>query len=434
MTSFEGRDDVNDEEKRLRALRTYEIVDTIPEPAFDEIVALAAELCDVPIALMTLIDDKRQWFKSAIGTEERSTARELAFCAHTIEHDGVMVVSDATKDERFAGNPMVVGHPHVRFYAGVPIRTPAGLALGTLCVIGRTPRDLDEREHRVLETLGRQIEAQLELRLAVRELARREKEAVAQREATYSVQLEKNLLVALVVHDVKSPLTSIVHNAEFVADQLQTEDGQDAANGILASAQYLNDMVLNLLDVTRGESGEIVPNVEATDVAALFDQVKKAMTYRTLRSHQSLTVDSRCEHTVQLDPSLMRRVLENLVDNALKYGATHVRLEGRTLATDETALDVTDDGPGIPPEFHERIFEAYERVGRDPQASGVGSRGLGLAFCRLAVAAHGGTIDVVTNQPRGAIFRIRLPVAGALESAVRYRSTAKNDKTKRSAR
>ncbi|MEO8796419.1 MAG: ATP-binding protein [Polyangiaceae bacterium] len=428
-----GPDDSMNEQRRLGALRTYDILDTLPEAAFDEIVALAAELCDVPIALMTFIDDKRQWAKAAFGTDQRNMARELTFCAHTIQHDGVMVVPDATKDERFARNPLVVSHPGYRFYAGTTIRTRAGLALGTLCLLDRVPRELDDRARRVLETLGRQIEAQLELRLAVRELAKREKDAVARQEVTKAAQIEKSLLVALVVHDVKSPLTSIVHNAEFLAEQLQTEEEQDAANGILASAQYLNDMVLNLLDVTRGESGEMVPNIEATDVTALFERVRKAMTYRTLRSHQSLTVDVRCEQTVQLDPSLMRRVLENLVDNALKYGATHVRLEGRSLANDETALDVTDDGPGIPPEFHERIFEAYQRLEREPKAH-VGSRGLGLAFCRLAVVAHGGTIEVLANEPHGATFRVRLPRTGSLESAVRYRSSVKSEKLKRSAR
>lgn len=433
MTSIGGADERMNEELRLDALRTYEILDTPAEPAFDEIVALAAELCGVPIALLTFIDDKQQWVKAAVGTEERSLAREVAFCAHTIQHDAVMVVSDTTKDDRFANNPLVVGPPGYRFYAGTAIRTRAGLPLGTLCLLDRRPHDLDARARRVLETLGHQIEAQLELRLAVRELTRRERESVARQEVTHAEHVEKSLLVALVVHDVKSPLTSIIHNAEFLAEQLQTEEEQDAANGILASAQYLNDMVLNLLDVTRGESGEMVPNIEDTDVVALFERVRKAMTYRTLRSHQSLTVDVRCEHTVQLDPSLMRRVLENLVDNALKYGATNVRLEGRSLANDETALEVTDDGPGIPPEFHERIFEAYERLESEPKAA-VGSRGLGLAFCRLAVMAHGGTIEVLANEPRGAVFRVRLPKTGVLESAVRYRSSETGAKLKRSVR
>ena len=152
------------EAKRLAALREYRILDTAAEQTYDDITALAAYICEVPIAVISLVDESRQWFKSKHGLTEPETPRDVAFCAHAILHTEPTVVPDALKDTRFADSALVTGSPHIRFYAGFPLATPDGFALGMLCAIDRKPRRLSAEQHRAMQALARQVMALLELR------------------------------------------------------------------------------------------------------------------------------------------------------------------------------------------------------------------------------------------------------------------------------
>ncbi len=163
-----------EEKKRLESLTGLNILDTLPEREFDEITALASEICGSPIALISLIDGTRQWFKSKIGIDVSETPRELAFCAHAILQDEVFVVEDATLDSRFSGNPFVTGPAQVRFYAGVPILSPDGLPIGTMCVIDNKPRQLSASQEKSLQTLSNQITRLFKLRLQIEEIKKSE--------------------------------------------------------------------------------------------------------------------------------------------------------------------------------------------------------------------------------------------------------------------
>lgn len=160
----------NDETARLAALRQYRILDTEPERAFDDLALLASQICETPIALITLVDADRQWFKARTGLAETETPRAVSFCAHAIHQHELFVVPDARDDERFRDNPFVTGGLFVRFYAGAPLITPEGHALGTICVIDSVPRTLTPNQREALEALRRQVQAQLELRRNLHEL------------------------------------------------------------------------------------------------------------------------------------------------------------------------------------------------------------------------------------------------------------------------
>jgi PAS domain-containing protein len=184
------------EQERLDALRRYAILDTLPEAAFDRVAELAASICAAPIALVSLIDSERQWLKAKVGLTLSDTPRDVAFCAHAIVEQDLFVVPDASADERFAANPLVTAPPKIRFYAGAPLITPDGFAVGTLCVLDHVPRHLSDQQQQALRVLSSQVVAQLELRKTKDDLSRARTDATSAGEALRASEEFKSRLVA----------------------------------------------------------------------------------------------------------------------------------------------------------------------------------------------------------------------------------------------
>jgi GAF domain-containing protein len=210
-----------DEPERVAELHSYEILDTLPEDIFDHITVLASHICQTPIAMVTLVDSDRQWFKSKVGTSAAETSRDIAFCAHAIMQDDLFVVPDAAADKRFAQNPLVLSRPKIRFYAGAPLITPNKHALGTLCVIDRVPRQLTKEQREALRALSRAVMAQMESRREIKYLQRRLK-----RESSERIQLSRQLseakvrrrsqdeAIRRVSHDVRSTSKAILSTVD----------------------------------------------------------------------------------------------------------------------------------------------------------------------------------------------------------------------------
>ena len=230
-----------DETRRLEALRDYEVLDTPPEASFDDLTRLAAQICQTPIASISFITEKRQWFKSKVGIEANETPRDLTFCAHAILHeDQLLEVRDAQDDARFTDNPLVTGAPHIRFYAGAPLVTSQGDALGTLCVIDHVPRILNDQQRSALRTLSRQVVAQLELRRQAKALVgknaehkRAEDKLREQFVQLTQSEVEAKRLLAL-AEESRSALLSVL------------EDQQMAEAALRKNGSFIKDVINSL--------------------------------------------------------------------------------------------------------------------------------------------------------------------------------------------
>jgi signal transduction histidine kinase len=385
------------EAARLDVLREYDVLDTPPEAAFDDLARLAAQICGTPMAMVSLIDGDRQWFKAKVGTELTETARDVAFCAHAIMEPDLFVVPDAKADERFVDNPLVTTGPRVRFYAGAPLITPDGHALGTLCAVDQVPHQLSPEQQDALRALARQAMDQLRLRRNLKEL--QELEAL------------RDSLTHMIVHDLRTPLTSLLTGLQTLEqagelNELQTELLRISAQG----GQTLLGMINDLLDISKLEDGSLKLEYATLPVESIVQQALQQVAPLAAEKRIALRSDLEADR-VSADEEKLVRTLVNLLANAIKFtptGGTVSLSVGRCEPGKALRFRVTDTGEGIPAEAFDRIFEKFGQV-ESRQAGRKMSTGLGLTFCKMVVEAHGGRIWVESEIGTGSAFSFIIP-------------------------
>lgn len=416
--------DLLDEERRLAALAAYQVLDSEPEEAFDEIVRLAARITGAPIALVSLIDSDRQWFKACIGIDMRSTPRSASFCAHTIQGRDPLVIDDATSDPRFADNPMVTGAPFVRSYAGVPLVDRDGAALGTLGVVDMAPRRPTAAQLEVLVVLAHQVVAQLELRRANRSIAAQLREQEALRAAAEEANRSKDWFLAAVSHDLRTPLGAILGWTTLLRGRPDDAALHRRAVEIIdRQARTQLRLVDDLLDVTRIGADRLevdrVPFELSTVVEAALDTLRPTADARRVELTLELPGDPI---VVRGEAGRVEQVVWNLVANAIKFSPDGARVAVR-LERDGTLarLTVDDRGRGIAADLLPRIFEPFQQDG-DGESRRLGGLGLGLTIASRIVAALGGTIRAHSDgRDRGARFVVELPAFDAPPMSTRGR-------------
>ncbi|WP_157505588.1 GAF domain-containing hybrid sensor histidine kinase/response regulator [Geminicoccus roseus] len=413
-----------DEAQRLASLLACDILDTPADERFDSITRMAARLCDVPIVLVSLIDERRQWFKSAVGLESGGeTPREQAFCAYAILRPREpLVVEDATQDPRFADNPAVNGPFHLRFYAGMPLCDQEGRALGTLCIIDKRPRRISEDQLRYLTDLSACVASLIGLNrsvLALQESEARAKQHAAEleeaRRKAEEADRAKSMFLAAMSHEIRTPMTGVLGMADLLAEEPLTPKQLQYVGAIRTSGRHLLTVINDILDFSRIDAGGLTLEEIDFSLGEVLEQTRAILAPQAVDRGLRLTfdLDEHSPPVVQGDPTRLRQVLVNLAGNGLKFTSTGgVEVTVRCTQPDSEHVncrfEVRDTGIGIPEDRQGELFCAFTQADRSTTRR-FGGSGLGLAICRQLVEAMGGRIGLESKPGQGSVFWFDLP-------------------------
>ncbi|MFC4095518.1 GAF domain-containing sensor histidine kinase [Euzebyella saccharophila] len=433
-------EDHEKEEERLKLLDSYSILDTLPEEDYDNLTKLAAEICQTPISLITLLDDHRQWFKSHHGLNIRETPKDQAFCAHAIHtHEKIFTVKDSREDARFFDNPLVTGEPRVVFYAGVPLKNSSGLPLGTLCVIDHQPHELSQSQKEALNILADQVMNLLELRKNKLELENKNRDLknlsdelevkVEQRTQELALQnreLEKmnselQSFAYISSHDMQEPLRKI---QTFVSQILATESANLSEKGIYRfnrmqlAANRMQTLIQDLLSYSKAEKSNQI--FEETSFQEITEEIKDNLLEELEHKKATLTIKGNC--SAELIPSQFKQLFANLIVNSLKFAkkkvpsiisvdiATidHTQIKEFPLRKDTEYCRILfkDNGVGFDQKYAEQIFKIFHRLHNRKEYEGTG---IGLAIVKKIVQNHQGYITAKGQLGEGVTFKIVIP-------------------------
>ncbi|MBM9590787.1 response regulator [Leptospira sp. 201903075] len=401
------------ETARLSALKALEILDTPEEEMFDEITRLASMICNVPISLVSLIDETRQWFKSHHGLTARETPRSLAFCSHAILGDDLFVVPNAKEDIRFKNNPLVDEAPNVIFYAGIPLALDDQIKLGTLCVIDNKPRELNAEQLQMLRLLGKQTIRLLQMRKAAERL---EIEKLSAERATAA----KRDFIAAISHDIRNPLNSLLGMSEMIRETELNPTIISYVDHIRNAGEVILHLVNDTIELSRLEENASVLKNEWFDLHQCLHILDSFFTQETKRKKIEFKLNNEVNKNIFLhsDKRKIEKVFWNLTANAVKFtnkGSVNCSVYLETKANDEGILhiEVSDTGPGISPEVKDRLFQKYNQF--VPEGCGISGSGLGLSIVKLSLEEMSGEVEVESKLGEGSLFKVKIPVLWKLE-------------------
>ncbi len=403
------------EDQRIQALHSLEILDTPPEEKFDRITRIAQIIFEVPIALVSLVDENRQWFKSCAGLSVRETPRSMSFCAHAILNDNVLVIEDATKDSRFSDNPLVTGEPYIKFYAGKPIMGPDNQMLGTICIINRQPQKLSKADKTLLTDLGKWVETEFKTISLTRQLKengiklqnaernlREQNENLEEQIKEKTTQLIKNErfsaigeLSSRLAHDIRNPI-SVIKTAVILMKQTHRdldEKELKTLEMVDKAASKIKYLVENVLDFVRSQE----PKYAEVSLLEILQNARNSIP----DSKNIKFFFPKNDIKINCDPNQIEVVFENLMTNSVQAigvasGSVTVRFHEED---GEILISIQDSGEGIPEDKISRIFDPLFTTKEE-------GTGLGLASCKSIIESHKGTITVSTNPTT---FKINLP-------------------------
>lgn len=408
---------------RVAALRALGILDTPPEPNYDDLTRLAAQICQVPIALISLVDADRQWFKARVGLDPAETPRELSFCAHAIAEPqtDVFVVPDASADPRFAANALVTGAPHIRFYAGTPLVTHDGWALGTLCVIDRVPRQLTPDQLHALTTLRRHILDALELRriiarqntvIADLDETRRHLD-VARRTAEEATRAKAEFL-ATMSHEIRTPMNAVIGMTTLLRDTPLSPAQRDSVDVIQSSGEHLLTVINDILDFSKITSGKLTLESVPFSLPACVAAAVRLLVARATEKKVAIrsTLAPGTPETIVGDVTRLRQILVNLLSNAVKFtdrGAITVDVSARAQpdGSSELTFRVSDTGIGIPAARLPHLFQRFEQADSSTTRT-FGGSGLGLVISRHLAELQGGKLWAESTPGVGSVFHFTI--------------------------
>jgi signal transduction histidine kinase len=388
-----------DEKKRLEVLRGYDILDTEIEESFNDIVEIAALICDTPIALVCLVDAERQWFKARLGIQASETHRDIAFCAHAILEREVFRVVDALNDVRFADNPLVTSDPKIRAYAGAPLITKDGFALGTLCVIDTVPKTLSAHQEQMLQKLAKQVVFLLELRIE-------QKTAVDE-------NLAKSSFLSKMSHELRTPLNSILGFGQLLQTDPEvtlTESQNENVDMILKGGNHLLKLINEILELAKIEAGEVECSFSHLNSADIIHDCVPMLKVLAKAKKIEVNLEILNNYTIIADEIKLKQILINLLNNAIKYSPSNNTITISSLIVEDEFLkiNIQDNGIGIPANQQQEIFSPFYRV--DQEHSDIEGTGIGLTVAREMIELMNGRIGVESITGEGSTFWIELPL------------------------
>lgn len=398
------------EEERLEALYSYDILNTPPDLAFDRIMQLAVQLCGTQYGVISLIDKEQLLFKAKRGIGVWASQRDLSFCSHAIlQPTKPLLVTDAKKDVRFHDNPFVEGEPHVRSYLGCPLVNSEGYALGVICVFDSQPKEMSEEQVAALEALAAQVVTELELRKKIKGLQQAVQIIDKQNEALDRINETRAKLMSIVSHDVRNALSglksviTLFHEGDFSVEETvalvhQSEEEVDVSIEVLEnllkwSSSQLNSEGLHLQDIN--------PHALAEEI---LTNSREALLGKNNVALNAIAPD----FFIQADKEVLRFVFRNLVGNANKFcEGGDIKLQCETTEEGYT-FSVSDTGMGMDEDRLARLFQYRPHT---PQLGTRGEKGagIGLQLCQDLLKKHAGNIKVKSKKGMGTTFSFFLP-------------------------